>query len=156
MTLPPYPAPILHTVFSSRNFQSICDVKQFLKYIPCLLAHTLSNNGHPIPFCEFSLPLLAWLLHLVDHHVHLVSSFTLCQPILYVVNKEADFSRVESSSCLIFIGLRYFEWKYYNDDKKTYLYIFFNCDNDNQFNNLNTWLNIYLRNFKHTFFNNFV
>ena len=71
-------APILRTAFSCPNFHSICDVQQFLKCLLYLIARALLVNGHPIPFCGFSLPFLSWSPHLVEHiDVRLGSSYDL-------------------------------------------------------------------------------
>lgn len=44
---------ILFTTFSCPNFQSICNVHHFLKCRPCILAHGISVDGHPIPLGGF-------------------------------------------------------------------------------------------------------
>ena len=41
-------APILSSAFSCSNFQLICNVQDFLKFLPCLLAYTVLVDSHPI------------------------------------------------------------------------------------------------------------
>ena len=109
-------AAILLTAFSCPNVQSICDVKHFLKYLPCLLAGALSVDGHRIPLSiffnisgvvtSFGRPLRCLSWQLVRPRI---ISVTQCYT---VVNEGTDFPRVESSSALIWVVLRPFKWKY--------------------------------------------
>lgn len=61
-------APNLPTAFSGPIFLPIWDVQHFLICLQSLLSRALLVDDHPIPYCGFSSPFLAWSPYLVDYY----------------------------------------------------------------------------------------
>ena len=80
--------------FSCPNFQSICDVKYFLKCLPCLLARALLVDDHPIPCCRnflhhFCRGYLIWSTTAMFVLAARTTSFKLSHAILYCCKRKS-------------------------------------------------------------------